>query len=484
MGTAEHAKRFLRIAPTARREKAKVSLAVVLLGSALCLTTGAHAQSTAPAADDSLTFHGITLSGVIDIGVQHDTHGAPISSYYPAGTDSYIVKQDNHPLTAVIPSGLSQSKVTLSGKEQVSDEFSGVFKLETLFNPQAGTISDGLKALTINNGVALASQTMASDSSIAGQAFNGAAYAGISSKHFGTMTFGRQMTLLADGVSIYDPMATSQAFSVIGTAGTYAGGGDTEDRRLDGSIKYTAVIDHIHLGALYKMNQSSGEARSAYGFQLGASAGNASIDVYYEKVRDAISAASLSAAQVTALATACPACAVDTSLAGTVSDNETYSVMGSYKIKRIKLFGAYERIEYKNPSDPLTASPGGSYNTIGGYTIAYANLDQNAYAIPKKLDLFWLGAQLSVTRKISLWAAYYHFHQNSYATGTHAGCMTAVNSGCSGDLQAMSAVAIYSVAKRLDVYTGVMASNVTNGFASGYLHTADADPTVGLRVKF
>jgi predicted porin len=210
-----------------------------------------------------------------------------------------------------------------------------------------------LKALTINDDVAQAPQTMASDSSIAGQVFNGAAYAGISSKHFGTVAFGRQMTLLADGVSIYDPIATSQAFSVIGT-----------------------------------------------------------------------------------------------SLAGTVSDNETCIVMGSYKIKRIKLFRAYGRIKYKNPSDPLTTSAGGSHNTIGGYTIAYANLNQNAYAIPKKIDLFWLGAQLSVTRKISLWGAYYHFHQNSYATGTHAGCTTAVNSGCSGDLQAMSAVAIYSVAKR------------------------------------
>ena len=133
MGTAEHAKRFLRIAPMARREKAKASLAVVLLASALCLTTGAHAQSTAPAADDGLTFHGITLSGVIDIGVQHDTHGAPISSYYPAGTDSHIVKQDNHPLTAAIPSGLSQSKAPLLGKEPVRDDFF-VSKIEALFN--------------------------------------------------------------------------------------------------------------------------------------------------------------------------------------------------------------------------------------------------------------------------------------------------------------------------------------------------------------
>lgn len=484
MGKVKFAVGYLSFAKAMGPRRLNTHLTTVFFAGAVCLTSSAQAQGTSPRGDDSLTFHGITLSGVIDIGAQHDTHGAPVSSYYSAGTNSYIVKQDNHPVTAVIPSGLSQSRITLAGKEAISAEFAVGFKLETFFNPQAGTLSDALKALTINNGVALASQTMASDSSVAGQAFNSAAFAGLISKHFGTITFGRQTTLLADGVSAYDPMAGSQAFSVIGTAGTYAGGGDTEDRRLDGSVKYIGVIDHIHFGALYKPNQAGGEARSAYSFQLGASTAVASIDMYYEKVRDAISATSLSAAQVTGLATACPSCAMGTSLAGTVSDNSAFSVMGSYKINKAKFLGAYERIEYRNPRDPLAVTPEGAYNALGGYSIAYANLSQSSYINPKIVDLFWLGTQLSITRKFMLWAAYYHFHQNSYATGTHAGCATAISSGCSGNLQAMSAVAIYSLSKHFDVYTGIMASRVNDGFSSGYLHTADADPTVGLRAKF
>ena len=38
-------------------------------------------QKTGPGlpADDSLTWHGITLYGVIDLGVQFDTHSAPFT---------------------------------------------------------------------------------------------------------------------------------------------------------------------------------------------------------------------------------------------------------------------------------------------------------------------------------------------------------------------------------------------------------------------
>ncbi len=60
----------------------------ILLGGLMGLGAVAQAQ-TAPAADDSLTWHGVTLYGIVDIGVQDDTHGAPISdTSRPAATTS------------------------------------------------------------------------------------------------------------------------------------------------------------------------------------------------------------------------------------------------------------------------------------------------------------------------------------------------------------------------------------------------------------
>ncbi len=125
-----------------------------------------------------------------------------------------------------------------------------------------------------------------------------------------------------------------------------------------------------------------------------------------------------------------------------------------------------------------------AYNTIGGYTIPYAYLNQTAYTNPKKLDVFWTGAQVAVTAKLALWVAYYNIHQNSYATGANTGCSSSVAGSCSGKLQAFSAAAIYGLNKYADLYAGFMASNVTNGLASGYLFTSEFAPTGGVRLKF
>ena len=56
-------------------------------------------------------------------------------------------------------------------------------------------------------------------------------------------------------------MGAAQAFSLIGYSGTTAGGGDTEDRRLDQSVKYYAKYDWLHVGALYQFGSSTGSTQ-------------------------------------------------------------------------------------------------------------------------------------------------------------------------------------------------------------------------------
>jgi len=51
-----------------------------VLGACGCAGTLAQAQSAAPApkpADTSFTWNGITLYGIVDIGLQYQTHGVP-----------------------------------------------------------------------------------------------------------------------------------------------------------------------------------------------------------------------------------------------------------------------------------------------------------------------------------------------------------------------------------------------------------------------
>jgi predicted porin len=225
------------------RRAVPVPRAACLLGSLFSLAGVAHAQSTAAPASSAaapssaLSWHGITLYGIVDIGLQYDTHAAPFSDYFMAGSADIVQKNSRRAITGVTSNNLSQSRVGLQGTEPLNfGDWSGVFKLETFFNPASGQLSDAAKSLAQNNGRALADQSTNLDSSVAGQTFQ-QSFAGLSSPTYGTITFGRQNSVLADGIAKYDPNAASQAFSLIGLSGTAAGGGDTQDRRLDSSLK-------------------------------------------------------------------------------------------------------------------------------------------------------------------------------------------------------------------------------------------------------
>ncbi len=473
------------------------------IGALLALTLGAaavaQAQTAAPAPapakteDSSLTWKGITFYGIVDIGVQYDTHSAPFSDYFPATSGSLLQKNGYDSPTGLTSNNLSQSRIGLSGNEPLFGDWAAVFKLETFFNPSSGDISDALKSVALNNGKPLTQQNVGVDSSVAGQLFSGAAYAGLASPTIGAFTFGRNVTLVADGIAKYDPMGAAQAFSVIGYSGTAAGGGDTEDRRLDQSIKYVAKYGPIHLGALYEFGSYSGSTNTGYQIQLGAEFAGFSADAYYFKKYDAISVGSLSVAQAQEVikncntdATTVPApepvrCySMSNSLAGTVSDNKTYMITALWNLSPVplKLYAGYEHIAFDNPTDPL---PVGTL-IIGGYQLAVVN--NAAYDNQKTLQVFWGGVKWNPTPDLELTAAYYGYKQNSFATGANAGCSTTVSSGCSGNLNAASAVIDYRLTKRFDVYFGPFWNEVQNGLANGYLYRNNIATTLGLRFKF
>ncbi len=461
----------------------------MLVASLAAAAPLAQAQATgapaAKAADTSFTWNGITLYGIVDIGVQYQTHGVPASDYFPAGTEAIILANSNGSVTAVTPSNLSQSRIGLSGKEALVGDWSGVFRFETFFNPQSGNISDALKSQVLNNGRPATTQTTNVDSSIAGQYFAGAAYAGFSSPTYGTITFGRHVTPLADGVGKYDPLGAANAFSLIGFSGTTAGGGVTEDRRFDQSLKYSVKLGAVHLGALYQFSGSSGTTNTAHQLQFGLEGGGGSIDLYYAKKYDAIATAPLTAAQVQDLANACTAGAPvqcfspSNSLRATISDNTAYSVMGSFGLGKPTLFAGYEHIKFANPNTPLL--PGSL--TIGGYVLAVIN--PPAYNNEKILQVYWAGVKYAATPDLDLMAAFYGYHQNSFATGANAGCSGTQSGGCSGRESSFSLVADYKFAKRFDGYLGTFWTDVQDGLAPvGFLNHSTLATTAGIRFKF
>jgi predicted porin len=435
-------------------------------------------QKTGPgiSGDDNLTWHGITLYGVIDIGLQYDTHSAPFTPYRPSASGNIVRQNSRQSVTGLTPSNMGQSRVGLQGIEPLNDDWSAIFQLETFFNPQSGEIADSLKSLTVNNGRTLTTQSVGVDGSSAGQAFQ-SAFVGLNSKRFGTLTFGRQLTLLLEGSIKYDPNYNASAFGLLGASNTYSGGGSQEDNRLDSTAKYfVSVNDLVHLGALYKFNGSNGPANTAVQGNIGGNFAGASVDAYYSKVNSAITATSLTSAQVAQL----PALgySVSDSLAATISDNTSYSLMALYKFDPLKFFAGYEYIKYANPKTPVSAG----FIDIGGYVLAFVN--NNAYQNSKTVQVYWTGVRYTVIHNLDLTVAYYGVHQDSYGTGTQAGCSTSAHTVCSGSLEAFSFDADYRFNVHFDAYIGAMYSGVHDGTASGYIDTTNINPTVGVRYKF
>jgi predicted porin len=449
----------------------------LLLISAMSAVPAFAQQKTGPGvpADDSLTWHGITLYGVVDAGIQYDTHSAPFTPYRPAASGNIVRSNDYGSPVGVTPSNMGQSRVGLQGNEPLPGDWSAVFQVESFFNPQSGQIADSLKSLAVNNGKAVTSQSIGVDGSSAGQAFQ-TAFVGVKSAQFGALTFGRQVALVSEGMIQYDPNYLSTAYGVLGASNTYAGAGSSETNRLDSTAKYLLNFGAVHFGALYKFNDSSGSASTAYQADIGGSFAGASLDAYYSKVNDSITASSLTAAQVGTL----PALgyAAANSLAATVADVTTYSLMGSYTLNPVKLFAGYEHIKYADPNSALSAG----YTDIGGYVLAVVT--NNAYLDSKMVRVYWTGVRYTVVPGLDLTAAYYGVYQNAYGTKTLAGCSTAAHSQCSGNLQGISFDADYRFNVHFDAYLGALYSGVHDGMASGYLYSTNINPTIGVRYKF
>jgi len=421
----------------------------------------------AQAADDSLTWNGITLYGTVDLDVSYQNHGAPLSQDFYTGLAYLINKYSNKSITSIGPNGLSQSKIGLRGKEEIVPGINGIFNLEMGFLPTSGNLADALKSLTHNNGVALANSTTAADGARAGQFFNGVAYAGIETADWGTIMAGRNNSLPLDNVVKYDPQGASYAFSLIGFSGTVAGGGDTEDTRLDDSLKWTYKHDWLRLSALYQFGKTDSSPGEAWQGDIGFDYQGFSADALYSHKKDAIAAGSLSAAQAATLP--------HNSLAATISDNTAFELAASYTMGPWKFYGGYEHIKFENPDLPITAP----FSGLGGYDFSVVN--NAAFPNDKILKYYWAGVKYNFSKDFDVVGAYYHLDQNAFGA---VKCSDVSAGNCSGDEDVFSLKFDYRWTKRWDTYAGVMYSKVSDGLASGFLNKSVTSPTLGVRFQF
>jgi predicted porin len=437
---------------------------------------------------DSLTWHGITFYATVDVGYAYQTNGRPTGAvvstleYSPFTTTRNFTGQS---ISTLAGNGLQQSNIGIKIDTPIGRDWSIVGKLETGFDPLTGQLANGCQSFINNAGLAYAAQNSNADSGRCGQALNGPAYGGISNPLYGTLTIGRQQALQLDELAVYDPMALSYAFSLLGYSGTFAGSGSTQGSRWDNSAKYFYEYGPVHAAAEYAMgSDQSGMFGDAYSFNLGGHYGGFSLDGVYTKERG-----------VVGLQTAVNDAVGATTLAANISDNTAWSVMAKYTwnlgggsapspyptkaalkappaVDKFTIFAGYENIHQANPTSPVTSG-----SAAGNYILTSTALlpDNNAFTTDRVYDTFWIGAKYALSWGLSFTGAYYHLNQNSYvADGAACVAGGASKTDCAGAYDQVSFLVDYEITKHLDIYTGATYARVTNGLASGYPGTPGA----------
>ncbi len=480
------------------------------------------------ATDCALTWHGITVYGAYDVGLGWVSHGLPENGYNYEG-EALVNRNGYQHRFLVAPNNLSQTGFGIRGKEQFAHDWYVVFNASTGINPQSGLLANASATDTINNGLPRGSYSIAIDGARAGQPFNDQYYGGISSTHFGELTFGRQRSLGTDAMILYDPAGGSYAFSYIGYNGTMAGGGDTEDSRWDDAVKYRLTYGPVHFGAMYKFADGSGGCYSpsagwtastctpesahnnAFGFDLGGNFGGKqgkfAADLVYQHYNQAISVLnpllgpqSLSSAgqyqSTTDSINTNPINGgpglgpnlIDTNntVYGIVTDNNAVMLAAKYTGKPVKFFAGYEYIWQNNPHDPL----GVGASDQGGYFMS--GVEDNNLDSEKLVNIWWAGGKYAVDSKTDITLSWYQQRQNDFRVPQTCSASAGFRSSCAGTLNEGSLFADHHFTPRFDGFIGIAYSWVNGGLAIAiphgpgvpYNYNNNCAPTVGGRFTF
>ncbi|MDF3833702.1 porin [Cupriavidus basilensis] len=347
---------------------------------------GAYAQSS------------VTLYGVVDAGLSFNNKANA------TGDKLYRMTSGNQ----------SGSRWGLRGVEDLGGGLKGIFVLESGFNTDTGGQADSNRL------------------------FNRGAYVGLQNQ-YGTLTLGRQQTLMYDFGLIYDPMAISTRYSITSTAAEYAS-------RADNAAKYVGTFGGLTVAGLYSFTNNgqevAGQFRSGREYSVSASyaAGPFSVGAFYDQT-NSVGVGAANAALI-----------------------RRASVAGTYAFGPAKVYAGYRYAKAANGA----SLPGA---TINNGATALTNTGSN---------LYWAGLGYQLTPAFSLTGAVYYqdFRQTS------------------ADPWQFVATADYALSKRTDLYTSLSYVKNKNGSALGVdgFNTSSTTnvqqganqfgATVGIRHKF
>ncbi len=428
-------------------------------------------------ADDS---DGVQLYGILDVGIANVQHTYNFDPSFPVSQSP--IPQDSRlkSATGMISGGLSQSRWGLKGQEHLGSGLKAIFKLESAVNVPTGNTSNAAAGVANNSGCmapfnpnnphpGTTTCTGSLDSAISGQLFSRGAFAGISSDSWGTVTAGRNTSFFLDNMAITDPLGEAQDFSPLGYSGSYGGGGETDDSRVDNSIKYSIPVGDFTFGALYKFGGVAGSTTGQTAYQLDAVYLHGPLSVMggFESFKDAFTDFGIGQGSGGTLfpnGTGTPG-----TLGVTAVNTKAFLLSAEYDFGKTSVHGGYEREELSNPSNP------GSDHIASLFGYPVGSVNTNPFGGATKLqNVLWIGANQHITSAFTLSAAVYHINVPAYGNG--------VGGAAAGNVNYYTLLADYRFTRLTDLYAGIMKDSASGGQAVVTYPWASAAPSYSNRI--
>lgn len=455
--------------------------------------------------------YGVRFYGTIDVGASFESNGMPTNPLL--GNNNFLQKGSHGARFLANPNGLSASNVGFQIKEPLGGGWSFIGQVETGFQPLSLQPLNGVHSVFQSIGTPLAQQSAFGDSNSQGQFYNDLGYLGFTHDTWGTLTVFRQNDMMQDALLAYDPLGLSGSFSPFGFFGSFAGGGDTQNRRDTTAIKYRVNLANWHLGAYgqfggYKEgNGGNGGVQGNIGADFHVGPGVLSVDGVAAWKKDAVASGTGLAGltdQFGAPLNPTMATINNQFLNDVISNNTTFMVLAKYQVDRWKFYGGYEHIEFANPSDPQTAfnDIAGDLvcmncNGLGGLVDNGTQIVNNFYNIHKVDQIAFVGARYALTSSLDVTAAYYHEWQGDFSgggaivnqaavnpTGFTCAQLSTVSSKCQGTKDTVALLFDWQFAPKWDTYIGVQYDANTGGDVNGYLEHNIFSTTGGVRFRW
>ena len=416
----------------------------------------------------------VTVYGLLDVGIMGQSNsnmlngstGGTSAGYGGAGSTS---APRNGNSFGFMQGGESASRLGFKGMEDIGGGSKVIFTLEQGVNTDNGSqYASGLPG----NGkttTGMGNMSNTGDSSNQGQLFNRGAFAGVQNDKWGTLTLGRQQTLMLDNIGGYDPV-NAQQFSPLAFSGQFGGGGTTDNARANGALKLKEKIMGFDVNALYAPGGYAGNngVGTRLEGQIGYETAKWGIQAITSYQEDATALAGATYGQALAAGAVQPGISTTPTTAGTNQVTATvYNTRSTQltakwtPLDKLWLKGGFQYQNLGTPSNVQYVQgqpvlPNGSGFSVFSYTAATTPLIRNTW---------WLGANYDFTPAIKGSLGYYQ--QNVLQNGASLDPAKAATLGNpSGRSTYISAMAEYYLSKRTNLYAAASQVNFTGGQAT------------------